>query len=180
MEKIMGQLTDQQEQQFSEYYDQYYSDAVHYANRKIGSLHDAEDIVEESFIYCYKHFNDYDPEKSAFRTWLYLVVNSRVKNYYRDRKEEVSIVDLEPVLSEEEPNMEQSVYLEQVRKCISTALQELPELQRRIVIMKYFMNKTSNEIAAELGLNAGNVRVLLSRTLPKMQKYCEQLMEGLD
>ena len=176
----MEQLTDWQEQQFSEYYDQYYSDAVHYANGKIGSLHDAEDIVEESFIYCYKHFGEYDPKKSAFRTWLYLVVKSRIKNYFRDRKDAVAIEDLEPVLSGDEPDMEQSVYLEQVRKCISEALQELPELQRRIVIMKYFMNKTSVEIAVELGLTAGNVRVLLSRALPKMQKYCEQLKEGLD
>lgn len=173
----MEHLTEQQEQQFAEYYDQYYSDAVRYTNWKIGSLHDAEDLVEESFLYCYRHFQEYDPEKSTFRTWLYLVVNSRIKNYFRDQKQNVDLSELENVIPDM-PEMEQSIYLDQVRDCIARALQELPELPRRVVIMKYFMNKTSGEIAMELGLTPVNVRVLLSRTLPKMQKYCEDLKEG--
>lgn len=175
----MEQLTEQQEQQFSEYYDQYYSDAVRYSNWKIGSLHDAEDIVEESFLYCYRHYREYDPAKSAFRTWLYIVVNSRIKNYFRDQKQDVDLAELENVISDM-PEMEQSVYLDQVRSCIARALQELPEQARRIVVMKYFMNKTSTEIAKELGLTPVNVRAILSRTLPKMQKYCEELKEGCD
>lgn len=173
----METLTVQQEEQFTEYYDQYYSDAVRYTNWKIGSLHDAEDLVEESFIYCYKHFSEYDPEKSAFRTWLYLVVNSRIKNYFRDQKQNVDLSELENVIPDM-PDMEKNVYLEQVRSCIARALQELPEMQRKIVIMKYFMDKTAGEIAQELGLTPGNVRVILARTLPKMQKYCQGLIEG--
>jgi len=175
----MENLTEQQEQLFSEYYNEYYSDAVRYGNWKINNLHDAEDLVDESFIYCYKHFNEYDPEKSAFRTWLYIVIGSRIKNYYRDQKQNIDLSELENVIPDM-PEMEKAVYLEQVRACIARALKELPELQRKIVILKYFMNKTSSEIAEELNLTPGNVRVLLSRTLKKMQESCEELKEGLD
>lgn len=175
----MENLTELQEQQFAGYYNEYSADAVRYVNWKISNLHDAEDLVEEAFIYCYNHFNDYDPEKSAFRTWLYIVIDSRIKNYYRDHKQNIDLSELENVIPDL-PEMEKAVYLEQVRACISRALQELPELQRKIVILKFFMNKTSNEIASALGLTPGNVRVLLSRTLKKMQDSCAELKEGLD
>lgn len=66
------------------------------ALKLIENAHDAEDLTEEAFVYCYRRYADYDPGKSALSTWLYLVVNSRIKNYYRDRKEAVDLEELAP------------------------------------------------------------------------------------
>lgn len=159
---------------FDEVYQSYFHSVCAYVRTKIGNAHDAEDLTEDAFVYCYRRYADYDPEKSALSTWLYLIVNSRIKNYYRDRKEAVDLEELAPVLADDAPKMEQVVYLQQLRDMLAGALQTLPERQREIVVQRYFGQKSTAEIAEKLGLSEGNVRVLLSRALRKMEEQCSR------
>lgn len=155
---------------FEQVYEQYYSEVLRYAQRKMGSFHDAEDLVGDSFFYCYQNYDKYDPSKSSITTWLYLIVNSRLKNYYRDRKETVDYTELENLLFTDEPDMERAVYLEELRRFLSEKLELLPEKQRKAVILRYFHNKEFTEIAEELDTTPGNIRVILSRALDKLEK----------
>lgn len=71
---------------FDMLFEKYHENVFRYINKKIDNYYDAQDLTSEAFTYCYQHYGDYDPEKSAVSTWLYLIVNSRIKNYYRDKK----------------------------------------------------------------------------------------------
>ena len=153
---------------FEDFYSDNYSRVLYYVRNKIGSNEDAEDLVSEVFLYCYNHYSDYDPEKSSITTWLYLIVNSRVKNYYRDH---VTYADYEVVsqtMQDERIDLDQGVYLEQLHSFLLKAISKLPERQQKIVKMKYFEDLSGEEIAEKLGITPGNVRVLLSRALNKL------------
>ena len=63
---------------FEEFYKQYYPIALSHTRKKIGSYEDAEDLVSNAFIYCYEHYDTYDPEKAPIGAWLFLIVNSRL------------------------------------------------------------------------------------------------------
>jgi len=160
---------------FEELYNQYYTKIFLYIKNKINNIQDAEDLTSEAFIYCYNHYDDYDPTKSALTTWLYLIVNSRLKNYYRDHKEHTDIGALENLLSDDRSDMDRGIYLEQLREVLARAIKTLPEKQQQIVVLRYFKNKDSNEIAEILDMTPGNVRVQLSRALDKMEKQCQFL-----
>lgn len=162
---------------FSTFYEQNYQSVLSYINRKIGNFHDAEDLAGEAFLYCYHHYSAYDPQKSSLSTWLYLVVNSRIKNYYRGKHIFQDISEMENQLFDEVNIVDHSLYLEQVRATLATALEALPERQRRIVIMRYFRDMSCKEIAEKLGLTSGNVRVQLSRALDKMEIKCRDLFD---
>lgn len=162
---------------FETVYKTYYSSVLSYLQRKMNNRQDAEDLTSEVFLYCYDHYASYDPEKSAVSTWVYLVANSRLKNYYRDRQENSDISALENVLPDESSDIERGVYLEQLRKTIAEAISQLPERQQQIVILSYFKQKNSNEIAALLNMTPVNVRVQLSRALSKMEATCKQFLE---
>lgn len=161
-------------------FDTFYSDnfqkAVRYIYGKISNMADAEDLAGEVFLYCYSHYDDYDPAKSSLTTWLYLIINSRIKNHYRDAKSYVDLETVVGVLPDEDVDMEKGVYLEQVRTQLNAAIQKLPERQRQIVIMSYFQKKSSNEIAEALGMTSSNVRVQLSRALDKLENLCSDLL----
>ena len=132
-------------------------------------------MCSEAFFYCFDHYDSYDPEKSSVSTWLYLVINSRLKNYYRDKKHHVDIDELQNILPDDSDSMEQAVYLQQLRDLLARAIESLPETQQKIVIMSYYQQKTSAQIAEELGMTPGNVRVQLSRALDKLEKQCQFL-----
>lgn len=156
------------QQEYEQFYHDNYLRVLHYVQRKISCIEDAEDLTSDVFLYCFDHFEDYDPVKSAITTWLYLIVNSRVKNYYRDH---VSFADYELVsdfLIDSSFDLDEGVYLEQLHGVIMKAIKSLPERQQNIIMMRYFENCSSEEIAGRLDITPGNVRVLLSRALDKL------------
>ena len=162
---------------FEELYAGYYSNVLFYTLRKIGNREDAEDLTSDVFLYCYDHYDEYDPEKSAVTTWLYMVVNSRIKNYYRDHRQHTDISELENILEADGEEAERGVYLQQLRDMMAGALDKLPERQRQVVILKYFRDKSSAEIAEIMGISSGNARVLLSRALDSLEALCRNFVE---
>ena len=59
--------------------------------------------------------------------------------------------------------------MEEERQLLANILKALPERQRQIVILKYFEDMTSGQIADRLGMTESNVRVQLFRAMKKMQ-----------
>lgn len=172
----MGQPIHEKKLSFEEYYEMYYQQALKYTIKKISVIDIAEDLVMESFMNCYKRFNDFDPQRAKFSTWFYVVLENKIKNYYKGYKnrEYETLEEHLELTNRQEDELFVAVYIKELRDMLADALKELPELQRRIVILKYFGNKTSNEIALECGLTPGNVRVQLSRTLDKLKVFFEK------
>lgn len=172
-------LPKQEKQSFETFYEENYSKVVQYIWKKLGNKQDSEDLAGEVFLYCYSHYEEYDPEKSAITTWLYMIVNSRLKNHYRDTKTYVDLEDVVGVLQDDSVDLDACVYLEQVKARMAQALQKLPERQRRIVVMSYFEERSSSEIAQIMNMTPVNVRVQLSRALDKLETLCADLLEGV-
>ena len=158
---------------FEAVYERYYSRLLFYVLRRVDSREDAEDLVQATLCYCYLHYGSFDPAKSALNTWIYLILNSRIKNYFRDRKESEDISELDEVLGGREDETERAVWLQQRRDHLHAALMSLPEQQRRAVILRYFHDKSSAEIGLALGVSAGNARVILSRALDRLGELCK-------
>lgn len=159
------------ETEFSEYYRKYYQITVNYIMRKIQNYQDAEDLAMTCFAKCYENFDMFDKTKAKFQTWLFTVVNNRIKNYYRDHRygDEID----ETLASDEkvEDTVVEAEYLSHIRLLLKNALSVLNERQRKLVVMKYFKNMDSNAIAQALDMTPGNVRVMLSRTLEYLRDY---------
>lgn len=153
---------------FDTFYSEHYNRVLNYLKSKIDIAEDAEDVVSDIFLYCYQHYADYDPQKSSLTTWLYLIVNSRLKNYYRDHVTYTDFETVSNITPDDGLDLDQGVYLEQLHDFIMNSIKSLPERQQTIIILRYFKNCTSEEIAEKLGITPGNVRVLLSRALNKL------------
>jgi RNA polymerase sigma-70 factor (ECF subfamily) len=139
-----------QKPSFEELYYEYYGKINRYIRNKINNKTDADDLTQESFEYCYKAYDSFDPERSSISTWLFLIVNSRIKNYYRDRKVNDNIEDYDNLLPSADNDMDRAVYLEELKKAMLMAINKLPEKQRTAVIQKFFLNKSHKEIAQAL------------------------------
>lgn len=158
---------------FEEYFHKYYQQAFRYTMKKVSNIDTAEDITMDTFVACYKSFEAFDPQKAKFATWLYVALNNRIKNYYRDKKDFDCLDDHNDIADSQEDEMLQSIYLSEMRSALATALETLNDIQRQIVIKKYFSNMSSNEIANDIGSTPGNVRVQLTRAIKKLKEYFE-------
>ena len=126
------------------------------------------------FEYCYKSYELFDPVKSSISTWLYLIVNSRLKNYYRGRKESDDIGNYANTLFAACDEMDKTIYLEELKKAILQAMESLPERQKKAVVYKFFSEMNHAEIAAAIGVSEANSRVILTRALNKMRECLQE------
>lgn len=159
-------------QNFDAFYGEYYNQVYWYIYKKINHTEDAQDLAGDVFCACYKNFSNYDPEKSSLSTWLYVIVNNRLKNYYRDRKISVPLDEQldEKYLQTDDDYISKAILLEDYRNILADAISALPEKYQLVVILKYFGEKQSDEISKIMNMSAVNVRVTLSRALKKINE----------
>lgn len=142
-----------------------------YVVKHTDTREDAEDIVQEIFLSCYKYRNKFDETRCNEHAWLYILAKNRLKNYYRDKKTAVS---LEEQVVEPDSGIdyaEQVVHTMACRELTAKALQQLDERAQKIIVLRFFQGKSHDEIAELMKLNTGNVRVIQSRALKAMEEY---------
>jgi RNA polymerase sigma-70 factor (ECF subfamily) len=59
------------------------------------------------------------------------------------------------------------------RDRLAGCLEALAERERSVVLLTFFADKAGDEVAAELGLSAGNVRVIRHRALGRLRECME-------
>jgi RNA polymerase sigma-70 factor (ECF subfamily) len=116
---------------------------------------DAEDVVQEVFVYVFRSLHQYDPKRGSFSTWLYTITVSRSRNARR-RKVLPTIdlgsllqIGLEPVASDEE-SPEAAVMRNDANRVLFAALTKLSPRLREAVVLRYGKQLTYREMSAIL------------------------------
>jgi len=136
---------------YAELYDCFASGIYRLCYGLLLNQQDAEDIVQETFVYAFKNLRRYDASKAAFKTWLYTIAVSRCRNTYRRKRP--SLVDLSQILqmrlaapTSQRPESEMAK--RDAETMIETALASLSDNLREAVILRYAHGLTYREIAA--------------------------------
>ncbi len=121
----------------------------------LGSVDDAEEVTQDSFVYALRNLGRYDPAKSAFASWLYTIALSRCRN--KRRRKWLVALPLELLGAEPRTAGQRQVetLLERrgVRAQLWQALQTLPANLREAVVLRYVAEMRYKEIGEALGCN---------------------------
>ena len=145
---------------FAELVRRYQHTAWRLACRFLGNAADAEDVVQDAFLKIYVSAPRYRAQAS-FSTYLHCVV-SRLCLDFR-RKKRPQITDSLPDVEDPSPSPGIALETEERDQAVRTALQSLPARQRLVIILKYYENCRSSEVAEILGVSEKAVEQLLAR-----------------
>lgn len=111
---------------------------------------DAEDVVQESFVYAFKNLRRFDPARASFKTWLYTIAISRCRNMYRRARP--ALIDISGALQHalHAPKSEapDAMYTRQsTYERVEAALRGLSPRLREAVVLRYGHGLTYREIA---------------------------------
>lgn len=141
------------------------------AYRVLGDVSEAEDIVQEVFLYIHRKPQLFDPAKGTVRAWMVRLALCRSldRKLYLSRHGFYTESSLEFLQLAERTSLEKQVEINLCRQEIDQALHSLSSLQRRTIECFYFEELDLRTISERLRQPLGNVRHHLYRGLNRLR-----------
>ena len=165
--------------------------------RMLGSLHEAEDLVQESFLRAWRSFDSFDG--GSFRAWLYRIATNACLSALASRKSAQRLLPnqlapaatqlpdgapatelawLEPYpdsdlerIADDAPNPEaRYASREAVRLAFVAAIQQLPPRQRAALMLCDVLGWSAAEAATSLGGSTASLNSALQRARDTLAK----------
>ncbi len=136
-------------------YDQFASTIYRLTYNMLQHKEDAEEVLQDSFEYAFRKLDQYDPNKSAFKTWLYRIAISRCRNKRRRKwLPSISLGQLinQDINDDQTPTPDEALALSDEQQRVWQALTELTPKLRETAVLRYYENLTYNEIGDILGI----------------------------
>lgn len=139
---------------FAQLYDQCAPSIYRLCYGLLMNRQDAEDVMQEAFVYAFKNLRRYDSGRASFKTWLYTIALSRCRNQYR--RKHLAWMDLSclmpldlPAPKSEMP--ESRLAQRDARTAVEQALATLTPNLREAVLLRYGHGLTYREMAEVIG-----------------------------
>ncbi|MFI3263880.1 MAG: RNA polymerase sigma factor [Rikenellaceae bacterium] len=141
---------------------------------RTGSIHDTNDLMQETLIKAYVNLHRYDT-RYTFGQWIYTIARNTLIDSQRRRHDDFSLEDRFTILDVKNPSPEQCVINNQDRKLIELSIGRLSDTHAQLFRMRFLDEYSYEEIAEKLKMPLGSVKTNIHRARAKM---CQFLMEG--
>lgn len=182
------------DQEFLELTNPYRRELMAHCYRMLGSAHDAEDLVQETYLRAWRAYDGFEG-RASLRTWLYRIATNACLSALESRSrrplptglgnpssdpadalvERSEVPWLEPI-PDSVVGVEASdpasvvVSRESVRLALVAALQYLPPRQRAVLILRDVLRWRAAEVAEAVGSTTAAVNSTLQRARAQLQK----------
>ncbi len=137
---------------------------------------DAEEVVQDAFVYVLRNLHRYDARRGSFWAWLRVVLVSRCRN--KRRRKQLHLVSLEMLESagqtpaDPEPTGDPAGVLERLgtRRTVWEALQRTSPGARDALILRYYEGLPYAEIAVALGCSADAARARVAHGKTQLRR----------
>ncbi|MEU0878500.1 sigma-70 family RNA polymerase sigma factor [Lentzea sp. NPDC005914] len=156
--------------------------------RMLGSLHDAEDLVQETYLRAWKAYDQFEG-RSSVRTWLYRIATNVCLTALDTRARRplpfglgASSTESDPLTQDHEipwlepfPTDPAAIVTEResTRLAFVAALQHLPPRQRAVLILRDVLKLTAAETADQLDMTVAAVNSALQRAHAQLKDLSE-------
>ncbi|AAM71744.1 MAG TPA: RNA polymerase sigma factor [Chlorobaculum sp.] len=137
----------------------------------------ARDILQEVFIKVYLHLNDYDASL-PFSSWIYRIAHNETITHFRKEKNRPLVLDkgdddefFGKIVDDLELSRADGQY---DVSDIQTVLERLEPRYRDILVLKFFEDKSYEEISDILQMPQGTVATLINRAKKKVKASLEK------
>ncbi len=130
---------------------------------------DAADCMQEALTKLWENRNRLSEIDNVKAYAIVTVRNIAVSMAAKTRPKSFSLDDTPPNVADTTPTPAESMENREDVTIIATLLKQLPENQRKVVVMSGVAGLSNNEIREATGLSDHNVRVLLSRGRKKLK-----------
>jgi len=148
------------------------------AYRMTGNEHDAEDLVQETFLRAYKQLHSFDG-RAAFGTWLYRIATNCALDLLRSRKTRAEVAapagdndefDWLAQAAAHDPSPERLTLSSQIAGLLGPALGKLTEMERAAFVLRHYEGCDIEQVASALGVKQNAAKHTVFRAVQKLRR----------
>ena len=153
------------------------------AYRMTGNEHDADDVVQETFLRAYKQLGRFE-ERANFGTWLHrIAVNcaldllrsrGRLDRHYGGDPEEAEMMGA----ISSDPQQDRLLLSAELRDQVTAAMEKLSGNERTAFILRHFEGMPVEEIGKTLGIQVNAAKHTICRAVRKLRESLEPFVRS--
>ncbi len=161
-----------------------YKDSIYFMLLKmVNNRDDADDLTIEAFGKAFKNIKQYTPDY-AFSTWLFKIATNNCIDFIRKKRKMTFSIDkgietddggeLNIDIKSNQPDPEENMMKKQKVLMMRDVVERLKPRYKKLVELRYFQERSYEEIAEELNLPLGTVKAQLFRA----REFLYQIMKN--
>lgn len=150
---------------FDELVNRYSPGLYRFLSHRTRNAHDAEDIVQDTFIRVFENIDRYRGAYK-FSTWLFTIARRLASSKLRRRR----ISHLMAGAKSEEPGPSEVMAQKEMRKGLWETAHDMTQSRYQVLRLKYAEDMSIKEIAKIMGKSSVSVKVLLCRARVDLAK----------
>ena len=166
-ERLLVEAAQKDTERFGDLYELHFALVYAFVVRRVRNREVAEDLTSEVFHKALANLHRFEWRGVPFGAWLLKIAANAIADQAKRSQRELSVDD--PPEISTRPRMEQAQDLARLFRLVS----ELPDDQRRVMVMRFAEEKSIREAAQQLGKSEGAVKQLQFRGLENLRVRLE-------
>lgn len=167
---------------FGQLFDHFYPIIFAYCVRRLLLRAVAEDIASEVFVKVAGRIRSSGfSSADHFRRWLFRIATNEINSHLRKTRRRDEILQEAVRMGSIKSPIDFGDSHDQVEWSeVYSAISKLSDREQSIISLRFFANLTHDQIAEILDIQAGTVRVSLSRALSKLRDRLQSISSGMN
>jgi RNA polymerase sigma-70 factor (ECF subfamily) len=154
------------------------------AYRMTGNEHDADDVVQETFLRVYRQIDKFE-ERANFSTWLHRIAINCCLDLLRARGRHdkhhaggIEDEDMDRTLQTNEPQPDRLALSAEVQRHVTAALERLSGNERIAFVLRHYEGMPVEEIGKTLGIQVNAAKHTIFRAVKKLRESLEPFVRS--
>jgi len=160
-ERLLIEAAQSDPTRFGELYEENFARVYAFIARRVRDRQEAQDLTSQVFERALANLNRFEWRGTLFAAWLYRMASNAIADHYHAKSRELQWQQPEITNNEIEGAERRAI--------LSRCIDRLPQEQKRVVIMRFFEERSIREVAEKIGKSEGAIKQLQWRALQKLR-----------
>ncbi len=178
--EIVEIVREKDPERYAELIERYQGKLFAYLYRLTGAREETEDLLQDVFIKAFRNLRSYDTGRK-FSSWIYRIAHNEAVNHIKRRSlkrfipwEDITATKDMLEMSSSAEGADVTQIREETRTEVDEAINRLPFKYKQVLVLRYYSDKSYEDISEILGKPINTVGTLINRAKKKMAVEIEK------
>lgn len=167
-ERLLIQAAQEDPARFGDLYDLHFERVYGFVSRRVGNRQTAEDLTSDVFHKALANLRSYEIRGAPFAAWLIRIAANAIVDYSKRAAREVG-----RAIDPSEPGNDPDLDAIEDGARLFRLVDRLPDDQRNVIFGRFVDQRSTRDLAQQMGRSEGAVKQLQFRALQSLRKQME-------